>query len=226
MFIGHAAVGFAAKRVAPRASMGVLLTAPYLADLLWPVFLLLGWERVRIDPGNTPVTPLDFVSYPWSHSLLMSLVWSALFGWVYFAATRDRRGAWVAGALVASHWVLDFATHRPDLPLLAMGGPKVGLGLWYSKVATIAIEGAMFVAGLGVYLSTTRARGWLGHLSLWSLVGLLSFAYVGNLTGPPPGDPHTLAVVALVGYVFVPWAIWIERTRAPRHPALAVARTP
>jgi hypothetical protein len=88
MFIGHFAVGFAAKQFAPRTSAGVLLTAPELADILWPVFLLLGWEQVRIDPGNTRFTPFDFVSYPWSHSLLMLCVWATVFGAIYFAITR------------------------------------------------------------------------------------------------------------------------------------------
>src|SRR4029079_17169912 len=104
MFLGHAALGFAAKRAAPRTNLGWLLAAPYLADLLWPVFLLLGWERVRIDPGNTAVTPLDFTSYPWSHSLLMLAVWSLALGGLYAITRRDARGAWIVGALVASHW--------------------------------------------------------------------------------------------------------------------------
>jgi hypothetical protein len=218
MFIGHAAVGFAAKRIAPRTSFGILFTAPFLLDLLWPLFLLAGWEQVRIDPGNTPVTPLDFVSYPWSHSLAMTLLWSALFGGAVLAMTRDRRGAWVAAALVASHWVLDLATHRPDLPLWVGGGPLVGLGLWYSKVATVVVEGLMFVAGLAMYLRATRARGWSGHVSLWSMVVLLLLAYAANLGGPPPPDPHTLALAALIGFLFVPWAFWIERTRVARLP--------
>jgi len=51
MFIGHAAVGLASKAAAPRASLGWLLAAPFLLDLLWPVFLLLGVERVTIERG-------------------------------------------------------------------------------------------------------------------------------------------------------------------------------
>ena len=73
MFIGHIAVGLAAKRVAPRTSLGTLAVAVEFADLLWPIFLLLGWEQVRIVPGMTVVTPLDFVSYPISHSLLADI---------------------------------------------------------------------------------------------------------------------------------------------------------
>ena len=79
MFIGHFAVGFAAKRYAPRASLGVLIAAPIFLDLLWPLFLLAGVERARIDPGNTIVSPLSFDYYPWSHSLLMAGVWGMNF---------------------------------------------------------------------------------------------------------------------------------------------------
>ena len=77
MFIGHIAVALAAKRVAPRTSLGTLAVAVELTDLLWPIFLLLGWEQVRIVPGITVVTPLDFVSYPISHSLLADIGWAS-----------------------------------------------------------------------------------------------------------------------------------------------------
>ncbi|PYX42210.1 MAG: hypothetical protein DMG81_02080, partial [Acidobacteria bacterium] len=90
MFIGHFAVGFASKKFAPRSSLAVLLAAPLFADILWPLFLLLGWEQVRIDPGNTKFTPFDFVSYPWSHSLLMDVVWATAFSIVYYAISHYR----------------------------------------------------------------------------------------------------------------------------------------
>ena len=96
MYIGHFAVAFAAKRVAPKASLGVLLAAAMFIDLIWPVFLLLGWERVRIDPGNTAFTPLDFVSYPYSHSLAMTLLWALVFGYGYEANAQYRTGALVS----------------------------------------------------------------------------------------------------------------------------------
>src|SRR6185436_7872623 len=117
MFVGHFAVGLASKRLAPRSSEGVLLLAPLFLDVIWPVFLATGLESVRIDPGNTAFTPLDLHDYPWSHSLVMSLVWSVLFGLGYYAFSRYRRGAVVIGLGVFSHWVFDFVTHRPDMPL-------------------------------------------------------------------------------------------------------------
>jgi len=219
MFIGHAAAGFASKRLAPRASLAWLLAAPWLLDLLWPVFLLTGVERVRIDPGNTAVTPLDFVSYPWSHSLVMALVWSALFGAAYRRLTRDSRGAWIVGALVASHWVLDLVVHRADLPLVPGLPLKVGLGLWNSVVGTLAVEGGLFTLGLAIYLWATRARDLQGTIGLWALVVFLLGMYAANLGGPPPPNSSAIAWVTLVfGALIVPWAMWIERNRAGRSP--------
>ena len=219
MFLGHIAVGFASKRAAPRASLGVLMTAPVLLDLLWPIGLVLGIEQVRIDPGNTAFSPLDFVSYPWTHSLLMALVWASLFMLVYLARTSYVAGAFWAGIGVSSHWVLDWFSHRPDLPLVPWSPVKGGLGLWNSVAATIIVESAMFLAGLALYLATTRARRWTGHLSLWSFVGLLVLAYIANISGPPPPSPRALSYVAFITWVFVPWAFWIERTREPRATA-------
>jgi hypothetical protein len=135
-FIGHFALGFAAKRAAPRISLGVLFAAAQFADLLWPVLVAVGVEKVRIDPGNTAFTPLDFVSYPFSHSLLMIVIWGALCGLLY----NNR----ILFGLVISHWILDFLTHRPDMPLYPGGGPKFGLGLWNSVPATLAVEVLMY----------------------------------------------------------------------------------
>ena len=215
MFIGHFAVGFAAKRAAPKTSLAVLLTAASFLDVLWPLLLWTGLERVRIDPGNTPFTPLDFESYPWSHSLLMAAVWSVVIAVLYRARTRYATGALVVGLAVFSHWVLDFVTHRPDLPLWP-GGPRVGLGLWYSVPATLAVEIPMFIIGVAIYARTTRAKNVWGHVSLWLLVALIALAYYGNVTGPPPPTFEALRVVATATLLFVLWYVWIDRTRELR----------
>src|SRR3954447_26978834 len=126
MFLGHFAVALAAKRAAPRTSLGTLVLAAQLLDILWPVLLLAGVERVEIRPGDTAFTPLHFEHYPVSHSLATSIDWAGVFGTAYYAITRYRRGAVVIAALVVSHWALDWITHRPDLPLWP-GGPLEGL---------------------------------------------------------------------------------------------------
>lgn len=213
MFIGHFAVGLAAKRVAPRTSLGTLFAAAQLLDLVWPALVLLGVETVRVEPGNTAFTPLDFVSYPYTHSLLMVLVWAVAFAFAYRARTGFARGAWVVGALVLSHWLLDFVSHRPDLPL-APGAPKVGLGLWNSVAATVVVEGALFVVGVYLYATGTRARNRTGHVAFWALVAFLVAIYIANM-GPPPPSARVIGMAGLLMWLFVPWGVWIDRNREP-----------
>lgn len=215
MFLGHFALGLAAKKVAPRTSLGTLFAAAQLVDLVWPVLVLLGVERLRVDPGNTAFTPLDFVHYPWTHSLLMAVAWGAAFGLLYRARTGYETGAFAVAALVGSHWVLDLATHRPDLPLAPGLSPRVGLGLWNSVPATLAVELLLFAAGLAVYLAATRARNWRGSVPLWVLVAVLLLIYAGNLGQVPPG-PAYVASAALGMWLFVVWAWWLDRNREPR----------
>src|SRR3954462_9069437 len=113
MFIGHFAVAFAARRAEPSASLGTYFAAAQLSDLIWPVLVLAGVERVAINPGNTAFTPLRFESYPISHSLVTVLGWGVLFGAIHWWRRRRAAAAiWIA-ALVVSHWVLDFVSHRP-----------------------------------------------------------------------------------------------------------------
>ncbi len=216
MFLGHFAVGFAAKRAAPRTSLVTLVVAALFLDLLWPVFLLLHWERVRIESGNTAFTALDFVHYPLSHSLLMSVVWAALFALVYRARTGYAKGALWVGIAVASHWVLDFVSHRPDLPLFPGGTLRLGLGLWNSRVGTLLVEGVMFAAGLWIYLAGTRARNRIGTMALWAFVALIVGLYAANASGPPPPSIPALAAVTLLAWVILaPWIHWFDRNRAP-----------
>jgi hypothetical protein len=218
MFIGHFAVGFAGKKYAPRANLAVLLAAPLLLDILWPFFVLFGWERVRIDPGNTAFTPFDFVYYPWSHSLLLSMVWASAFAAVYFLLTRYRAGAVIIWFGVVSHWILDWISHGPDMPLYP-GGPRFGLGLWNSIPATLVVELALFAGGLVLYGMTTHARDWIGRYAFIAYAMLLLLAYFSDrLGGPPPssieGDVIWPAIIAEA--VLLPWAWWFDRHRQLR----------
>lgn len=222
MFIGHAALGFAAKPAAPRASLAWLLVAPWLLDILWPIFLMLGIERVSIVPGATAFTPLDFSWYPWSHSLAMSIVWGIVAAMIYRGTTGDRRGTVVVGLLVPSHWLLDLIVHRPDLPLAPGLATRVGLGLWNRPGATLVVEGTLFVLGLGVYLGATRARDLRGTVGLWALVIFIVGIYVTSVLGPPPPSASAIAPVTLVfGIVIAPWALWVDRHRALRSETAA-----
>ena len=213
MFIGHYGAGLAAKRFTPYTSLGTLVIAVQLLDLIWPVFLMLGIERVRIDPGNTRVTPLAFEYYPWTHSLAMAIVWAALAGTAYAILRRQNRGAVAVTAAVLSHWVLDFITHRPDLPLWPPNGPLVGLALWNSLGGTIAAEAVLFALGLWLYATHTEATDRVGRYALFAFAVTLPLVYAGNLFGPPPPSTGTLAIVANAQWLFVLWAMWIDRHR-------------
>jgi hypothetical protein len=221
MFMGHFGVALAAKKAAPKSSLGTLVFAAQFADLLWPVLLLFGIEQVRIVPGLLPVTPLDFTSYPVSHSLVRQFGWGALLAVVYFLLRRDARSAFLVGFLVPSHWLLDFIAHRPDLPIYP-GGPKYGLGMWNSLPLTILVEYALFAAGTAIYLSATRAKDRAGNLALWSLLGLLAVLYPASLFGPPPPNVQALAWSAIAIWLTVPWAAWADRHRRslPERPEM------
>ncbi len=216
MFIGHFGLAMAAKKVAPRPSLGTLVLAAILVDGVWPAFLLLGWEEVRIVPGVTAVSPLLFVSYPWTHSLVAGTFWAALLAGGYYVLRRDGAGAgWIA-ALVISHWGLDFASHRPDMPLWP-GGPKVGLGLWDSLPATLVVEFALFGAGAALYLSATRPRDRIGTAAFAAFVATLAILYLSAVFGPPPPSVQVLAMSGILGWLFVAWAYWIDRHRSLRR---------
>ena len=212
MFIGHNAVAFAAKRVAPRTSLGVLMAAVMLADLVWPIFLLLGIEHVRIQRGATKFSPLDLYDYPWTHSLAMGVGWGVLFGVLYWAVSRYGRGAVVVGLCVVSHWFLDFIVHRPDLPLWP-GGPKFGLGLWNSPIATIGIESAMLAVGILIYRDCTKPRDRIGSIGFWTFVIALAAIYIANASGAAPPNVRVLAYMALSGWLIPFWAAWFDRHR-------------
>jgi len=216
MFIGHYAVGLAAKRLESGLSLPALLAAPQVLDLLWPIFVLSGVERVEVAPGDTAFTPLHFVSYPWSHSLVMSIVWGFAFGAIVRVRGASLRGAGIVAALVVSHWVLDVASHRADLPLWPGGGPILGLGLWRSVPATLVVEIAMYAAGVALYARATRSKDRTGTWAFVALVAFLFVAYIANVLGPPPPSAMAVAASALALWLIPLWAMWIERHREVR----------
>lgn len=215
MFLGHFGLAFAAKRVAPETSLGTALLATEFADCLWPLFLTIGIEQVRIAPGITRMTPLDFVAYPWSHSLLMDAIWAIALGVIYFLVRRYKTGAWVLAAGVISHWLLDWWSHRPDMPLTPWSPHKFGLGLWNSVSATVIAELGLFFLGLAMYLMRTRAKDRAGFYILWSFVILMLAIWIGSILGPPPPNSMAIKMSAFGLWLAVAWAYWIDRHRVP-----------
>ena len=189
MFLGHFGVALAAKPVAPTVSLGMLFVAAQFADLLWPLLVLAGVERFAIHPGITAVTPLDFQHYPYSHSLV---------------------------ALVVSHWILDAIAHQPDMPLGLDERTKIGLGMWNSVPASLAIEFLLFGASVFVYARTTRAVDRTGTWALGALVAILALIYLGSVFGPPPPSTDAVAWSCMGMWLFVAWGWWVDRHREAR----------
>lgn len=216
MFIGHFAVAFAAKRLAPTVSLGTLFLAAQLADLMWPVLVLLGVERVEVTRGGNALTALDFVHYPYSHSLLALIGWSLVFTVFYTFARRARLGVAITiAAVVLSHWFLDLITHRADLPLTLGGTHRFGFGLWNSVLATVIVEGIIFAAGVVFYVRATRPADTLGSRGLWALVAFLVVVYLGTIFGPPPPSSTAVAWTTMAMWLLVACGYWVDAHRRP-----------
>jgi len=217
MFIGHYAIGLASKKFAPDASLGALIAAPILLDLIWPVFLLLGWEQVAIVPNGNPFLRLQFYFYPISHGLVAVIGWATLYAAIYFGMTRYVEGTVVIWMGVVSHWLLDYVVHTPDLPLAA-GSRVLGLGLWNHRWLTIAIEVTLFAIAIWTYQRETRAKDKIGLYAFTGFVGALLLAYAAAAFGPAPGTVKKLAGFTLLTWIAIPWAWWFDSHRELRSP--------
>lgn len=217
MFLGHYGVAFAAKAIAPRANLSLLVIAAIWLDLVWPVLLLHGVEEVKITPGITAVSPFDFVYYPYSHSLFFAMMWGLLYGRIVWAVTKDGATSFTGGFVVVSHWLLDWIVHRPDLPLFPGADEKAGLGLWNSWPATLTVELLIFGSGLAIYLYVTRAKDWIGQLAVPVLAIVLLAIYAVSLKTTPPNDTIMIALGTLSMVLLAVWAGWGDLHRVPKN---------
>lgn len=217
MFLGHFGLGMAAKKAVPVVSLGTLFLAAQFIDLLWPFFLLFGIETVAIEPGNTRFTPLNFISYPFSHSLLAVIGWAILFSVIYYLIKKNGKTAITLGLLVVSHWFLDLIVHRPDLPLAFNEETKWGFGLWNYPFLTLIIEILLFVLGIYLYLQSTISKNKTGIYAFWGLIIFFMLIYVMNAAGNPPPNSEMIGYVGLAQWLFIIWGYWIDRNRESRH---------
>jgi hypothetical protein len=220
VFLGHFGVALALKRAEPKLSLGTLFLAAQLPDLLWGVFLLLGWEHVRIVPDNARV-PLEFFDYPISHGLLGMAIWSAVAAGLYYSwPTRDTNRHWQASALVGaavlSHFPLDVLVHVPDLPLAGNDSPKLGLGLWEHPTAALLAELLFFGIGLAIYVGLRSQRHPVRPVRLAIVCLLLLATYFASQYGPPPPSVVLIAVSDIVFLLAIAaLAGWADRRATP-----------
>ena len=220
MFLGHFGAAMALKRLEPKVSLATLVLGAQLVDLLWGAFLLTGWEEVRIDPGYTAATPLQFVHYPITHSLAGTVGWALAAAALYYSwPTRDTSRHWqaaaVVGVAVLSHFPLDVLVHVPDLTIAGDDTSHLGLGLWRSVPATLTVELIAIALGLAVYVAFRSRRHPVRPSRLAGLVAVLLGLYLASLFGPPPPSVTAIAVVDIVGLLALAlFAGWADR-RAP-----------
>ncbi|MDX1388262.1 MAG: hypothetical protein R3344_03685 [Acidobacteriota bacterium] len=212
MFVGHLAVALGAKTVEPKAPLGALVAASFGVDLLWPLLLFAKVEIVQVAPGITAFTPLDFVFYPYTHSLAAAVFWGLVGFGIAYLFLKSFRVAAIIGSVVVSHWVLDFVTHRPDLPL-GPADPKVGLGLWNSIPGTLIVEGGLFAVAIALYVRSQKPTDAIGRWAFFALIALTGLIWVTQPWSPPPPSATAVAVVALAMWLFPVWAWWIDRHR-------------
>lgn len=214
MFIGHFGVAFAAKKITSKVSLGTLVLAVQFLDLIWPLLVLLKVEKVSVEPGATAYNDLNFEFYPYTHGLLGAFILSCAFAGIFYLLHPREKCAMIMGGLVFSHWILDFITHRPDLPLAGDNTLKVGLGLWNSVEMTILVELLIFIVGIIIYLKytppVTRSKKIGFGLFVVFLLSIFAFASFGP---KPPADLASFALAgpALAMWLLVPWAAWIDR---------------
>jgi hypothetical protein len=208
MFIGHYGVALASKRASPRLSLGALFLAVQLLDVFWAIFVLMGIEKLRIVHNFTAYNPYDLYWMPYTHSLPGAAAWSvvaALACWLVTSRfpSRERRiAAAVFGAAVFSHFLLDALVHTPDLPLgFNAGSSKIGLGLWNHRLAAIAAELVILVAGGVIYLRATRPRNrrFAVATTVFSVI-LVLLLFASPFQPDPPSD-RAFAIRAVVSYV-------------------------
>ena len=216
MFIGHFGLSLAAKKAAPKVSLATLFIATQFVDILWPFLLVFNIEKVAVTPGYTKMNPLEFIHYPYTHSLLMGIVWGLVLGAIHWLLKKDIRGAVVIGICVLSHWFLDLIVHVADLPLTPFSDDKVGLGLWNHVVITLLLETAIFLVGTYIYITFTKAKNKIGKWGLWSLVILLLLITLSNTFGPPPPDSVMTLFVSLIVLmgIIISLSYWVDRNRA------------
>lgn len=213
MLVGHIGAGLAAKAMAPRVGLGTLIAAALLLDIVLWLFVILHLEGATV-PGDFATRHMLAFSFPWSHSLLGALLWSAGAALVWTWSGGEGKYFAFAPAVIAatafSHWILDFLVHPAEMPLWGPGAPSVGLGL--VQPTALIVELAVAAVGLGLYM--LRSKTSLQRRA--SIAGLVfvtaALAAFGAYNSTPPSDILTVAATSLLAiFLIVTIAVLADR---------------
>lgn len=165
MYAGHFAVGLAMKAKQPAAPTWALLFGTGLLDVLFGILVMLGIERVTMIPHIGQGFSLDFID--WSHSFLMSVVWSLVYGALFWR--RGRAVALLLAFAVFSHFLLDLPMHERDLALWPNAAIHLGLDIWGRfPIGWWWLELAVIAAGCAYYVAGARSHKTFGGHALWA----------------------------------------------------------
>jgi hypothetical protein len=221
MMIGHYAVSLLLKGVNKNASLGMLFIAVQFVDILFLPLTFMGIEHYNIVENFTESTHFELYFMPYTHSLFASFLWASLFCIAYrFTLSKDiankSKIAIVMGVAVLSHWFLDLIVHTSDLPLLINDSTKMGFGLWNNAIGTYLLEAVLLLAGLLMYLKSTKATTFVGKYGMMIFVVLMLIINVNNIFGPPlTNDTTIMSISGLIMYfIFSGMAFWLDRKRS------------
>lgn len=216
MFAGHIGVALAVGSKQRQINLGLFAAAALLLDFVLWLFILLGWESVRIPTDFARSHQPEFV-FPYSHGLLAALLWSGIAAaLVYSTYAPLKRAGFRAAAVLAgavfSHWILDYVVHRPELSLAGTASRVVGLGLWDHLAVALGLESAILLFGVFLFVSGTKLpKGRAIGIAVICLLILL-FTVVGMTLAPPPPSAFAMASSSLVTVVVVCLIIgWLGR---------------
>jgi hypothetical protein len=222
MFIGHFGIGLALKRADETLSLGLLFIAVQLSDLIYGVTLLTGIEKVSFIEGTNPLTSAQYIFFPYSHSLVATLVLAGLVALIFLmfpfkSSLPKSRTALVMATAVMSHFVLDVIVHNPDIDLLGNGVYKIGLGLWNYPITSYIVEALLLITGLWIYLKSTKGKDFSGKYGLPILSIILLTLNGVNTFVLYPTSVENFAITMLAVYLAtIIIAFWLDRKRTTK----------
>lgn len=200
MFIGHFAIAFLLGSLIPGVPILVPLVGVAFPDLLWPVLVFAGVEKVKFDKSKPLQKDIVFESYPVSHSLVLTTIIAFIIGLIIAFFMKNLLVAPVFAIASASHWILDTIVHNKDLPVLGFSSKdvKVGFGLWKRGPLAFIIEYIFYAV---VSLIAVPITSILQILVLGAIFHLLNInSFFGLRKENITGSSKTYALINIIAF--------------------------
>jgi hypothetical protein len=220
MFVGHLGVGLSLKKIDKRVNLGWIFFASLFPDFLLGILVLLGFENIIIPVNYHELHFLHF-SFPYSHSLVAILIWTGI---VYFLVKKywpavngqKTKAAIIFSMAILLHFIADLIVHIPDIPLLTNNSTMLGLGLWNNMTIALIFEISLVIAGIIIYLTSTKGSGFGAKYGMIILMIVLSvFNVLGQSIAPAPSDNTGPAISFIAQPIIISGiAFWLDKKRS------------